>query len=98
MIRSTLCYIQVLADGAGVATLGAAQLAIQTSLVLTNGTILTLGDIEDKVRLRSWNICTIRNTSLTSVRAVVALCLQIYSKSDKINYLLELELKLESDE
>ena len=53
MIRSTLCYIQVLADGAGVATLGAAQLAIQTSLVLTNGTILTLGDIEDKVRLRS---------------------------------------------
>ena len=53
MIRSTLCYIQVLADGASAATLGAAQLAIQTSLVLTNGTILTLGDIEDKVRLRS---------------------------------------------
>ena len=56
-------YIQVVADGAGVATLGAAQLAIQTSLVLTNGTILTLGDMEDKVGLRSWNICTlIRDT------------------------------------
>ena len=63
MIPSTLCYIQVVADGAGVATLGAAQLAIQTSLVLTNGTILSLGDMEDKVGLRSWNICTwIRDT------------------------------------
>ena len=63
MLPSTLCYIQVVADGAGVATLGAAQLAIQTSLVLTNGTILTLGDMEDKVGLRSWNICTlIRDT------------------------------------
>ena len=34
MIPSTLFYIQVVADGAGVATLGAAQLAIQTSLEL----------------------------------------------------------------
>ena len=51
--KYTYCYIQVLADGASAATLGAAQLAIQTSLVLTNGTILTLGDIEDKVRLMS---------------------------------------------
>ena len=87
MLPSTLCYIQVVADGAGVATLGAAQLAIQTSLVLTNGTILSLGDMEDKVGLRSCTLIrdTKYKTSLTSVRAVVAICLQIYSKSDKIN-------------